>query len=161
MGIFLFVCLLNVGRSRFIDVTFDICGTRIHVWCVLYALVWCVGGLVGLHLDMALLWIQSTYAHRKQRPLGEIYFSGFFFLVLHFNVTHSNFPCCKLLEQFLVVIAWNYKFLFWVVVSLVVALVGSLGIEYIELWNKIAFVVVVVVSFFFLFFFPIILFMLT
>jgi hypothetical protein len=81
---------------------------------------------------------------------GDLLFR-FFFFFLHFNVTHSNFPCCKLLEQFLVVIAWNYKFLFWVVVSLVVALVGSLGIEYIELWNKIAFVVVVVVSFFFFF----------
>ncbi len=107
---FVLVCL-NVGWSRFIDVTFSICGTRIHIWCILYALVWCVGGLVGIHLDMALLWIQSTYDPRKQRPLGEIYFSGFVFS-LHFNITHSNFPCCKLLEQFLVVIAWNYKFCF-------------------------------------------------
>jgi cytosine/uracil/thiamine/allantoin permease len=41
--------------------------------------------------------------------------------------------------------------LFWVV-SLVVALVGSLGIEYIELWNKIAFVVVIVVVVFFFFY---------
>jgi hypothetical protein len=49
------VCLLNVGRSRFIDVTFGICGIRLHIRFILYALVWCVGGLVGIHLDMALL----------------------------------------------------------------------------------------------------------
>jgi hypothetical protein len=96
--LFIFVCLLNVGRSRYIDVTFNICGTRICIWCVLYVLVWCVGGLVGIHLDMALLRIQSTYAHRKQRPLGEIYFSGFFFVIFFFNVffhiVNCFFGCC-------------------------------------------------------------------